>query len=80
MIYYSSDFQCPISGVPVRLLYDEEYCSITAEICDDMEDQYINFVDLETISDTHQWCKEFYKYAETIEEANEIAERYDCWF
>lgn len=33
-IYHSSDFQCPASGVPIWLIYNEDTGMITAEICE----------------------------------------------
>lgn len=79
-IYYSSDFQCPDTGVPVMLVYDSEYDAITAEICEALEHQYRDFVNDDILMDTEKWCCKFYKHAESFEEANKIAEKYDCWF
>ena len=79
-IYYSSDFQCPDTGVPVILVYDVEHDAITAEICEALEFYYKEFVDDDILMDTKKWCSNFYKHAENIGEANEIAEKYDCWF
>lgn len=53
MNFTSSDFQCPVTGIPVVLVWNE---------------------------DTYKWCERFCGYAVSIEEANEIAEKYDCWF
>ena len=30
--------------------------------------------------ETNKWCERFHGYAASIEEANDIAEKYDCWF
>lgn len=82
-IYYSSDFQCPISGIPVILLYDEEFGAITAEICTfvyPLDPEENEFYNEDCVRETEDWCKHFYKHAEDIDEANEIAEKYDCWF
>lgn len=82
-IRYSSDFQCPMSGVPVVLVYDEEYGMITAEICTfvyPLDKEENEFYDEEAIEATEEWCHDFHKIAEDLDEANEIAEKYDCWF
>ena len=34
----------------------------------------------EVEKETNKWCERFCGYAVSIEEANEIAEKYDCWF
>lgn len=82
-VYYSSNFQCPMSGIPVVLVYDEETGVITAEICEfiyplDKEDN--EFYDEESIEITEVWCRDFRKVVEDFNEANEISEEYDCWF
>lgn len=65
MIYVSADFQCPVTGVPVILIWKEDNPLDSNE-------------DLE--KETNKWCQRFYGYATSFEEANEIAEKYDCWF
>lgn len=80
MIYISSDFQCPMTGVPVRLIYNEETGFITADICSFFWYKEQEFWDEELDIETEDWCKRFREYAEDIDAANEIAERYDCWF
>lgn len=79
----SSDFQCPMSGVPVVLIYDEETGVITAEICEfvyPLDKEQNKFYDEEIIEVTEEWCRDFRKVVEDFDEANEIAEEYDCWF
>ena len=79
----SSDFQCPMSGVPVVLVYDEETGVITAEIntfAYPLDKEENEFYDEELIEITEEWCRDFYAIAEDLDEANEIAEKYDCWF
>lgn len=82
-IYHSSDFQCPDSGIPVQLVYNEDRRIITAQICTsvyplDKEDN--EFYDEDWIKVTKNWCKRFRTYAKDLNEANNIAEQYDCWF
>lgn len=79
-IYYSSDFQCPDTGVPVHFLWDSELCAITAEIADRLYSEDDEFYNAEIAKETEEWCRRFYKYAEDLDEANDIAEKYDCWF
>ena len=82
-IYYSSDFQCPMSGVPVVLVYNEETGVIAAEINDfayPLDKEMNEFYDEELVEITEEWCHDFYEIAEDLDEANEIAEKYDCWF
>lgn len=79
----SSDFQCPMSGVPVVLVYNEETDVITAEICEfayPLDKEQNEFYDEEAIEVTEEWCRDFRKVVEDFDEANEIAEEYDCWF
>lgn len=83
-IYVSADFQCPVTGVPVILIWNEDTCVVTAKICDFVwttwkEDNPLDSnEDLE--KETNKWCHRFYGYATSFEEANDIAEKYDCWF
>lgn len=82
-IDYSSDFQCPDSGIPVQLVYNENRLIITAQICTsvyplDKEDN--EFYDETAVQITQDWCKSFYAYANSLDMANDIAEQYDCWF
>ena len=82
-VYCSSDFQCPDSGIPVQLVYDEEHHIITAQICTfvyplNKEDN--EFYDEDLTKATKDWCKRFRKYVKDLNEANDIAEKYDCWF
>ena len=79
----SSDFQCPMSGVPVVLVYNEETGVITAEICEfayPLDKEQNAFYGEEAIEVTEEWCRDFRKVVEDLDEANEIAEEYDCWF
>ena len=57
MKYTSSDFQCPVTGVPVVLIWNEDTYEVAAK-----------------------WCQRFCGFAASLEEANDIAEKYDCWF
>lgn len=82
-IDYSSDFQCPISGIPVVLVYDEAAEVITAEIWTllyPLNKEENEFYDEEAIEATEEWCRDFYEIARDLDEANEIADKYDCWF
>lgn len=82
-IYHSSDFQCPVSGVPIWLIYNEDTGMITAEICEfvcPLVPEENEFYDEKIIKETKDWCNYFYEYAEDFDKANEIAEKYDCWF
>lgn len=82
-IYHSSDFQCPASGVPIWLIYNEDTGMITAEICEfvfPLVPEENEFYDEKIIKETKDWCNYFYEYAEDFDKANEIAEKYDCWF
>ena len=82
-VRYSSDFQCPMSGIPVVLIYDEDTGVITAEICEfvyPLDKEENEFYDEELIEITEEWCRDFRKVVEDFDEANEIAEEYDCWF
>lgn len=84
MEYTSSDFQCPVTGVPVVLIWNEDTYDITAEICDFVweiwkeNNPQNNYEDIEM--ETNKWCQRLYGYATSFEEANGIAEKYDCWF
>ena len=79
-VYTSSDFQCPATGVPVCLVYNKETGFITAEICSMVWYEESEFWDEELDKETEDWCNRFREYAEDIDKANEIAEKYDCWF
>lgn len=83
MIYYSSDFQCPDTGIPVTLIYDDNACLVTAKICtllyslDKNDNPFFN----ERLTDeTQEWCDKIHIYVYDFDEANDIAEKYDCWF
>lgn len=84
MIYTSADFQCPVTGVPVVLLWDEDTCFVTAKICDFVWDMWKNdnpqndYENLE--KETNKWCQQFFGSAASFEEVNDIAEKYNCWF
>ena len=82
-IYYSSDFQCPDTGIPVILVYDAEYQCVTADIDWSQrhawEELAIDNIE-EILSDTNNWCKKICKNVESLDEANDIADKYDCWF
>lgn len=81
MEYYSTDFQCPETGIPVALVYNDESCRVTAEICEALRDSWISLVkDKELEEETEKWCKHFCAIAYDLDEANEMAEKYDCWF
>lgn len=80
MEFYSGDFQCPDTGWGVYLIFDEEKGIIKADVCNtgiwDTEE-----CDPETLEDTQSWCKKFgQKPCDTLEEAREIAEKYDTFF
>lgn len=79
-IYHSADFQCPDTGIPVWLAWNEDTGVITAEICELVIDLLEYEMDDETRKDTEDWCKHFREYAEDLDEANDIAEKYDTWF
>lgn len=82
-IYYSSDFQCPMSGVPVILAYNEDTTIISAEIhtfAYPLDKENNEFYDEELVEATEEWCHNFYETAEDLDEANEIADKYDYWF
>ena len=80
-IYYSSDFQCPDTGVPVQLLWDPtEDGVMLAQISDsiDMDDELHS---KEILRKTQDWCDRLsLPFADDLDEANDIAEKYDCWF
>lgn len=86
MEYTSSDFQCPDTGFGVRLVFNEDNEEITAEICDvgiwlNEKDRLEKVGNTEILIDTEDWCKRFgNKYCESFDQANEIAEKYECWF
>ena len=79
-IYRSSDFQCPITGVPVLLVFDEQTYTITAEICTLIWGIEHEFYDFDLTEETQKWCSKFHMYAANLDEANKIAESFDCWF
>lgn len=81
----SSDFQCPDTGVPVVLIWNPYTGDITAEICDFVweiwkEESDNPDVCEELKEETKEWCNKFYKYARNEYDAQDIAEKYDCWF
>ena len=84
MNFTSSDFQCPVTGIPVVLVWNEDTYDVTAKICSFIWETWKknnpnnNYKEVE--KETNKWCKRFCGYAVSIEEANEIAEKYDCWF
>lgn len=84
MIFTSSDFQCPVTGIPVVLLWNEDTYVVIAEICSFVwemwKDNNPQYCDKEAENETNKWCERFIGYATSIEEANDIAEKYDCWF
>lgn len=84
MIYTSADFQCPVTGVPVVLLWDEDTYEVTAEICDfvwsSWKDSNPQDSNEEVEKETNKWCQRFGGFAVSLEEANDIADKYDCWF
>ena len=78
--YYSTSFQCPDTGVPVHLIYNETRGAIFAEIDDYDWNKNSEFFDKELDEETKQWCDLFHEWANTKDIANYIAEKYDCWF
>jgi hypothetical protein len=81
MMYYSSDFQCPETGIPVALVYDDENYHVSAEICEALRDSWTDLLeDKELEEETEKWCTLFCEIAFDLDEANEIAEKYECWF
>lgn len=38
------------------------------------------FYDEDIVVTTEEWCRDFRKIVDDLDEANEIAEKYDCWF
>lgn len=84
MNFISSDFQCPVTGIPVVLVWNEETYVITAKICsfiwEAWKENNPQNSDEEVEKETNKWCERFCGYAASIEEANKIAEKYDCWF
>ena len=82
-LYYSADFQCPMTGVPVQLVWNPETGDITAQICSlwDLWSEHMSVVEQVVLEqETKEWCKGFKVYATDFDKANEIAEEYDCWF
>ena len=84
MNFTSSDFQCPVTGIPVVLVWNEDTYDVTAKIYsfiwETWKDNNPHNNDKEVEKETNKWCERFCGYAVSIEEANEIAEKYDCWF
>ena len=84
MNYTSSDFQCPVTGVPVVLIWNEDTYEVTPEICDFVwdiwKDNCPQDSNEELEKETNEWCQRFCGFATSLEEANDIAEKYDCWF
>lgn len=84
MNYTSSDFQCPVTGGPVVLIWNEDTYEVTAEICDFVWDNWKDNCpqdsNEELEKETNKWCQRFGGFAASLEEANDIAEKYDCWF
>lgn len=84
MNFTSSDFQCPVTGIPVVLVWNEDTYDVTAKICSFIWETWKKNnpqnSDKEVEKETNRWCERFCGYAVSIEEANEIAEKYDCWF
>lgn len=84
MNFTSSDFQCPVTGIPVVLAWNEDTYAVTAKICsfiwETWKENNPKNSDKEVEKETNKWCERFCGYAASIEEANEIAEKYDCWF
>lgn len=84
MNFTSSDFQCPVTGIPVVLVWNEDIYDVTAKICSFIWETWKknnpnnNYKEVE--KETNKWCERFRGYAVSIEEANEIAGKYDCWF
>ena len=84
MNFTSSDFQCPVTGIPVVLIWNEDTYAVTAKICSFLWETWKqnnpnnNYKEVE--KETNKWYERFCGYAVSIEEANEIAEKYDCWF
>lgn len=84
MNFTSSDFQCPVTGIPVVLVWNEDTYVVTAKICsfvwETWKESNPQNSDKEVEKETNKWCERFCGYAVSIEEANNIAEKYDCWF
>lgn len=84
MNFTSSDFQCPVTGIPVVLVWNEDTYVVTAKICsfiwETWKESNPQSSDEEVEKETNKWCERFCGYAVSIEEANKIAEKYDCWF
>ena len=84
MNFTSSDFQCPVTGIPVVLVWNEDTYVVTAQICsfiwETWKENNPQNSDKEVEKETNKWCERFCGYAISIEEANKIAEKYDCWF
>ena len=84
MNFTSIDFQCPVTGIPVVLVWNEDTYVVTAKICsfiwETWKENNPQNSDKEVEKETNKWCERFCGYAASIEEANEIAEKYDCWF
>ena len=78
--YYSTNFQCPDTGVPVYLIYNETRGAIFAEVDSFSWSEEDEFFDEELDKETKEWCYRFHEWATTKEVANDIAEKYDCWF
>ena len=79
-LYYSADFQCPWTGVPVQLVWDLNTGVISAQIHRYLYYEDDEFYSEEIAKETEEWCKSFRRYADNIDEANDIAEEYECWF
>lgn len=76
MNFTSSDFQCPVTGIPVVLVWNEDTYVVTAKICSFIweiwKENNPQNSDKEVEKETNKWCERFCGYAASIEEANKL--------
>ena len=80
----SLPFCAAFTGIPFVLVWNEDTYVVTAKICsfiwETWKENNPQNSDKEVEKETNKWCERFHGYAASIEEANDIAEKYDCWF